>query len=1174
MIHVMIGARASDPKIRTTLLMEDDNTPLAKVIAKANALEAAAREMKANDRALCLPAEVKNVQAIEKTSVQGNFSKFQNDTCFACNKKGHRAGWSGCPAKDKICNSCKKRGHFSIACRSKVFSERTDSRKTVQNVSVYSVHDSSSKPDFASVLVEGQKVDLLIDSGSQLTIFPYDLYMTHFSSFSLSKSDVHVTQFDGSSVPMAGKFEAVLSTGRNSVKANIYIAAPGISCSAIIGKPEIDALQITLSNLRSQVRTVSKNDGLRQKFPAIFQAKGTVSQFEHKPKMKEDIHPVCEPFRRIPYALKEEVAEELLQQEKDDIIERVHGATEWLCNMVIIRKPSKGVRITLDLRNVNKAIIPGNHPLPSIDDIAAEAHSARIFSKIDLAKGFLQIPLEESARDLTAFSTHIGVFRYKKLPMGLSSSPSCFQKIMDQVLAGVRNQAHYIDDILVWGRSQKEHDQALHQVCDKLSSFGFVINQEKTMISVAETTFLGFKFNAEGITPCDDNLQAIQNMKKPENIKELQCFLGALNFYSRCIPNYAAEAEPLRCLLRKDTDFEWKENQEKAFQNLKSYMCSPQTLTFFDTARETFLTCDASNVGIACYLSQMVEGEEKIVAYKSTGLSKAQQKYSTGEKEALAVVFGTEKFHNYLYGRKFILRTDHSALCTLLSTAVKGRQAGRIARWAVRLAPYQYTVQYRPGKSNCLADVLSRLPDLQSEPYCETEDDEAIILHLATESTKEVVTMEEFKEASAHDETLKKIVLGIQSNQTEVWKKDPELLPYYYIRHELTIWDNVCILRGDRTVIPKLLQSKFLHMAHEGHSGMVKTKQKLRDRCWFPKLNELVEEMVKNCHSCITSGKIFKKIDTPLQPRQWPNGPWQELQIDFSEISDAPDGHRFLLSVIDLYSKWPEVAGCHSPNAHAVISFLKNLFSRWGIPLKIIADNGRAFISEEFKTFLRERGVQLQLTPFYRPEANANIERFHGVLKSQLRAYRNEGVPIQDAILKILANYRAQKHQATQKSPHELVTGREMRTCLDLHKCLEKSDDTVTRAQVEKYQARMKQNYDTANRTKFRKHTLKPGEKVRIKRPMKAKNKPPLSELRTVVEEIRPGVFLLDDNSRWHISRLFKAPRNDFDEETVEAVNETDESETSAGDVSHSLPRSIRRTRHPPDSFMFDTRYH
>ena len=174
MVHVMIGARALDARIRTALLQEDDSVPLERVIEKANILEAAARDVQTNDKTLRVPTE-KNVQAVKKTPGPGN--NFQNDTCFSCSKKGHRSGWSGCPAKDKLCNFCKKRGHFSSACRSKKFSQDCEPTKRVQNVCVYSVHDGSSEPEFTSVRVEGTKVDLLIDSGSQLTIFPHELYI-------------------------------------------------------------------------------------------------------------------------------------------------------------------------------------------------------------------------------------------------------------------------------------------------------------------------------------------------------------------------------------------------------------------------------------------------------------------------------------------------------------------------------------------------------------------------------------------------------------------------------------------------------------------------------------------------------------------------------------------------------------------------------------------------------------------------------------------------------------------------------------------------------------------------------------------------------------------------------------------------------------------------------------
>ena len=509
------------------------------------------------------------------------------------------------------------------------------------------------------------------------------------------------------------------------------------------------------------------------------------------------------------------------------------------------------------------------------------------------------------------------------MPFGLSSAPSCFQKIMATIFAAVPEVVVYLDDIVVHGETLASHDERLSRVLDILSSHNLTVNEEKCNFAASAIEFVGFRLTSDGLSPLHSNVDAVLRLPEPSCPAQLSSFLGMMAYYLRFLPHYSETTAPLRALLKKDVPWSWTPPCSAAVRRLKSQLTSPPVLAHFDLMSPTLVTCDASNTAVAVVLSQLQRGTERPVAFASRSLTPTERKYSVGEREALACVWACERWHMYLYGRHFTLRTDHQALTALLATTGSGHKPLRLYRWSKRLQAYNFTTQFTPGKENVVADLLSRAtpdpaPDTVQDP---SEPELILMLHTPLQAA---ISLQELQEASAQDPVLAQLCTYIQ----EGWpvRVLEELAPFHRVKGELSCWNNVCVARGLRTVVPSTLRARVLAMVHEGHLGVVKTKQRCRSSVWWPGVDRDVEVMVKDCTACLTSGKTGLPPPPPLQPLPWPPAPWTHIQVDIcGELHGVPQHQRFLLVAYDLHSKWPVVFPAGSITTKVVTDFLSSV---------------------------------------------------------------------------------------------------------------------------------------------------------------------------------------------------------------------------------------------------------
>ena len=460
-------------------------------------------------------------------------------------------------------------------------------------------------------------------------------------------------------------------------------------------------------------------------------------------------------------------------------------------------------------------------------------------------------------------------------------------------------------------------------------------------------------------------------------------------------------------------------------------------MAYFDPEKDTELIVDASPVGLGAILTQKTcDSEKKIVAYASRSLSPVEQRYSQTEREALACVWACERFHLYVYGAPFTLITDHKPLVHIFNNP-KTKPPARLERWNLRLQPYNFTVRYEPGKTNP-ADYISRHP-LQDQPLRERKIAEEYVALLTTSAVPVAMTLAEIQNATLADSTLQKLAELIRSQQWHsVLNNDlppsnsaksidlQDLKAFHKIRHELTVTTkNDTILRGSRIVMPASLRHRALQLAHEGHQGLIKTKQLLREKIWFPRIDQQAETMVQHCLPC-QAANPENKLE-PLKMSCLPSGPWRHVAADF--YGPLPTGQT-LMVVIDEYSRFVEVETVSSTAATAVIPKLDKIFATHGIPELLKTDNGPPFTSYSFKTFARELGFQhRKITPLW-PKANAEAERFMRTLGKAIRTARAHQKDWQKELNTFLRNYRSTPHSSTVKSPAELLMGRQIKTKL------------------------------------------------------------------------------------------------------------------------------------------------
>ncbi|GBM71467.1 Retrovirus-related Pol polyprotein from transposon 297 [Araneus ventricosus] len=472
-------------------------------------------------------------------------------------------------------------------------------------------------------------------------------------------------------------------------------------------------------------------------------------------------HPPIKQYpRRLPLARKEE-ADNLVKEMVDNgIIEESSGP--WASPIVLVKKKDGSTRFCVDYRKLNEITKKDSYPLPRIDDTLDALNGSQWFTTLDLKSGYWQIEIRPEDREKTAFTTGQGLWQFKVMPFGLCNAPETFERLMETVLRGLSSEAClvYLDDIIIVGRTFEEHLNNLRKVFQRLQKANLKLNLKKCRFFQKEVTYLGHVISAEGVKTDPEKIKAVVDWPRPETVHDLRSFLGLCTYYRRFVKNFSTIAKPLYKLTEAKSNFNWTEECEKSFNSLKQALTSSPILTYPRTDKDFILDTDASNEGIGAVLSQNIGNEERVIAYFSKSLGKPERNYCVTRKELLAIVKSIEHFHHYLYGRKFLLRTDHASLRWLLNFK---EPEGQIARWIQRLQEYDFEIQHRKGTSHGNADALSRRPCKESCKQCTNAEkkfgmERDISVKVVTTTTVDPWSSCEIQKAQLEDPAIKPIL--------------------------------------------------------------------------------------------------------------------------------------------------------------------------------------------------------------------------------------------------------------------------------------------------------------------------------------------------------------------------------------------------------------------------------
>uniref|UniRef100_A0A8R1EPP3 RNA-directed DNA polymerase n=2 Tax=Caenorhabditis japonica TaxID=281687 RepID=A0A8R1EPP3_CAEJA len=481
----------------------------------------------------------------------------------------------------------------------------------------------------------------------------------------------------------------------------------------------------------------------------------------------------------------------------------------------------------------------------------------------------------------------------------------------------------------------------------------------------------------------------------------------------------------------KDAEWRWTKVEAESFQKLKDVLSSDLNLTHYMPKIPIVVAADACDYGIGAVIShRFADGTEKPIAHAARSLNSAEKNYSQIEKEGLGLIFAVKRFHKYLFGRKFLLRTDHKPLLSIFGSkkGIPVHSQNRLVRWSTILLAYDFDIEYVKTDEFGQADALSRM--IQKTPL-ENED---IVIAQVEEDVEEVlyaavrklpIRVKDIQEETWKSNTLKEVINCVSRNS---WPKKPEgkLKQFFDIRSVLSVVQN-CLMFKERVVIPEALQKATLRQLHEGHPGIVRMKQLARSFVYWPRMDSDIEKLVAACTTCQIHGRTTRKV--PLEPWTTPDRVWQRIHIDYA----GPDNGQYYLVVVDAKSKWAEVAIVKSISSVSTVRTLKSIFSTHGYPETLVSDNGTQFVSREFASMCEEYGIEHIRSPAFHPQSNGQAERFVDTLKRGLKKLKGEGSVDTEIMSKFLLYYRSTPSNALGGlTPAEVHLGRRLRTKMSL----------------------------------------------------------------------------------------------------------------------------------------------
>jgi len=842
------------------------------------------------------------------------------------------------------------------------------------------VQGPSHDPSKATVLllrgvVFNTPVDFIIDSGAERSVLPVELVPQAL----VSSSSTLLSGVDGKSLPTFGS--CVATVGVRSLRRDFKVDFILTKTKPILGvdfltnynlvlnmkgRQLVDPLanivaELTPSSKQQQLVRVSKVESshsfLSDHFPILlgspdYTQASTDSIPTHR--IVTSGPPLFSKPRPLPPAKLEVAKAEFDKLLSLGIVRPTDSP--WASPLHLVKKADGSWRPCGDYRRLNAVTQPDRYTIPNIQTIHHQLAGATVFSRLDLVKAYHFIPMHEDDVKKTAICTPFGNFEYLRMPFGLRNAASAFQRFVDSIFRDLPCIVTYIDDLLIYSRSEEEHRQHLSVVCERLVSAGLRVNSSKSELFQPKVSFLGFSFSSQGISPLPEKVSALTSLPVPTDVKQLQRYLGMFGFYQRCIPAFSEVVEPLRRLLKAST-FTWLEIHQTAFDNLKTCIKEAVELAYPNPRATYTITADASAFAIGACLHQVVDGCSSPLGFFSRRLSETETRYSTFDRELLAVFAAVRKWKDFIAGTTLTVFTDHKPLVGALKSA-KPRMSDRQQRQLSFINEFLSDAVYIAGKSNVVADTLSRNDNFSVN----------LVHGSLSDVPVDLISIAKAQQESGIDFSLCKSFLLEKGIELFCEVSHPTPRPY----------------------VPASLRKPIFDSLHAlSHPGVKASSQLVGSRYFWPSLKSDIQRWVSECSSCQAS-KVNKHVRKTHSELATPTKRFSTVHIDIVGPLAADDNSgkpRYLLTMVDSFTRWMEVFPLVNITAESVCrGFMFCWVARFGPPLFLISDRGTQFCSELIENLTNALGIHLIRTCAYNPKANGIVERFHRSLKASLMA--------------------------------------------------------------------------------------------------------------------------------------------------------------------------------------------
>ena len=688
----------------------------------------------------------------------------------------------------------------------------------------------------------------------------------------------------------------------------------------------------------------------------------------------KDKTPVKTAMYRYPIQSRQIISNMLEDMLNKGVIEYSNAA--WMSPIVLVNKPDGSKRMCLDFRRVNSHLAADVYPLPRLDELISSVAGHRYYATLDLKEAYFQITLDQQSRDLTTFSDGASLFRFVRLPFGLSCAPAIFSRKMTELLTPlakcgwVRN---YLDDLVVTADTYGDLLERLSILFKLLNEKGVKLNLDKCDLVRTKVKFLGHIISSDGCSPDPNNVKAINEMETPKNVKDVRRFIGMCSFYRRFVPFFSNISKCLTSLTSKNSKFEWTQQHQDAFVKLKHKLTTAPVLTTYNPALSLVLVTDASEECVGGVLHQRGHDHSlRPLGYFSKKLTPTELKWNITDKEAYAIVLCCRNFSTFLWGRHFTIQTDHQPLVSIFKTKTK---CPRVTRWLLEMREYSFDISYLKGTLNFVADCLSRPATVHT-------------LVASNNSTGEWLGLEkdEFRDLQRQDPVYKEIIDYLECTKLPTKRSLKHFSDNFELKDQILYYLKT-LKTGItyRLVVPQSLISVAIESIHDrcGHFGTYKSIGKAESLYYWRCQKSTIDYYIRRCSIC-NQYKVGSRYHRNVNEIPEVSNPLDRIAIDLIDLHGSTEGFRYVLTIIDHYSRFCKFYPLKNKNAEGIEACLGRFTNDFGIPKIILLDNSLEFRSATLTNWAKQFNIKLQYTSPYNPRANGCIERMHSTLKGCL----------------------------------------------------------------------------------------------------------------------------------------------------------------------------------------------